>query len=130
MEDSSRWGSAAEGVLTDLHICYTSSMSYWRSWKYKNLTFFVLSIIIAAIVFRFESLHSFLLHFGKLGYVGAFVAGIFFVSSFTVATGAVLLLILAEKLSLFEMMIVAGFGAMIGDFVIFFDSLKTISIMS
>ena len=42
-----------------------------------------------------------------------------FVSTFTVATGAVILLVLAERLSPVEIGIIAGFGAVIGDFAIF-----------
>lgn len=94
-------------------------MSYWKSYRYKNLTFFFVSIILAIIVSRFEAFHSLLLSLGNLGYIGAFIAGIFFVSIFTVATGAVILLVLAERLSPIEIGIVAGLGAVVGDFTIF-----------
>lgn len=66
-----------------------------------------------------ERFHLFLLTLGSWGYIGALFAGILFVSSFTVATGAVVLVILAEKLSSVELAIVAGLGGMIGDFIIF-----------
>ncbi len=94
-------------------------MSYWRRWKYKHLTFFIVSIIFAIFLSRYEALNTFLLSLGNLGYLGAFAAGILFVSTFTSATGAVILIILAEKLSLIEMAIVAGLGGMVGDFTIF-----------
>ena len=55
----------------------------------------------------------------NFGYLGAFIAGIFFVSTFTVSTGAVILLVLAEKLSPLEIGIAAGLGAVVGDFTIF-----------
>ena len=87
--------------------------------KYKNVIILLLSIIFALILSRFEVLHEFLLNLGNLGYIGAFIAGILFVSTFTVATGAVILLVLAEKLSPVEIGIVAGLGAVIGDFAIF-----------
>jgi uncharacterized membrane protein YdjX (TVP38/TMEM64 family) len=90
-----------------------------KHWKYKNLTFFILSLVVAYFVFQNETLHSYLLHLGNLGYVGAFFAGILFVSTFTVATGAIILLILAETLSPIEIGFIAGLGAVIGDFVIF-----------
>jgi uncharacterized membrane protein YdjX (TVP38/TMEM64 family) len=51
--------------------------------------------------------------------VGAFIAGVLFVSTFTVATGAIILLVLAEKLSALEIGIIAGMGAVFGDYVIF-----------
>ncbi len=91
----------------------------YKHWKYKNITFLVLSFALTFFVLRNETLHSFLLHLGNFGYLGAFLAGILFVSTFTVATGAVILLVLAETLSPIEIGIVAGFGAVVGDFVIF-----------
>lgn len=92
---------------------------FWQEWKYKNLTLTFLGVIIAIISSRIEIFHQFLLHLGNLGYLGAFVAGILFVSTFTVATGAVILLVLAETLSPIEIGIIAGLGAVFGDFTIF-----------
>ena len=94
-------------------------MNTWHHVKYKNLIILFLSIIFALILSRFEVLHQFLLNLGNLGYIGAFIAGMLFVSTFTVATGAVILLVLAEKLSPVEIGIIAGFGAVLGDFTIF-----------
>ena len=94
-------------------------MRIWQSWKYKNLTFLLISLVIAFFVLQNEQLHSFMMHLGKLGYVGAFFAGILFVSTFTVATGAIILLVLAETLSPVELGIIAGFGAVTGDLLIF-----------
>lgn len=94
-------------------------MKYWKSWKYKNLTFVFLGVIIALVLSRIEAFHQFLLHLGNYGYIGAFIAGILFVSTFTVATGAIILLVLAEKLSPIEIGIIAGLGAVVGDFTIF-----------
>jgi len=91
----------------------------WHHVKYKNLLILLLSIIFAIIFSRFNVLHSFLLNLGSFGYVGAFIAGVLFVSTFTVATGAVILLVLAERLSAVEIGIIAGFGAVLGDFAIF-----------
>ena len=90
-----------------------------KHWKYKNLTFLLLSLVLAFFVFRNETLHGFLLHLGNFGYVGAFLAGILFVSTFTVATGAIILLVLAETLSPIEIGVIAGLGAVVGDFAIF-----------
>lgn len=90
-----------------------------HTWRYKNLTIAALGIIIAIFLSRFEGFHSFLLHLGGLGYLGAFIAGIFFVSTFTVATSALVLLILAETLSPLEIGLIAGLGAVVGDVTIF-----------
>jgi len=94
-------------------------MKTWKKYQYKNLTFFLFSLVLAYFVFRNETIHTFLLHLGNLGYIGAFFAGILFVSTFTVATGAIILLVLAETLSPIEIGIIAGLGAVVGDFAIF-----------
>lgn len=88
-------------------------------WKYKNLTYLTISLLLAAYVFNNENLHSILLHLGNLGYIGAFFAGILFVSTFTVSIGTIIFLILAESLSPIELGIIAGLGAVVGDFLIF-----------
>lgn len=94
-------------------------MDYWRRWRYKHLTLFFISVIFALYLTRNELFHLFLLNLGNWGYIGAFIGGILFVSTFTAATGAVILIVLSEKLSLIEMAILAGFGGVIGDFTIF-----------
>ncbi len=94
-------------------------IKYYKHWKYKNTTFLLLSFVLAFFVLRNESIHNFLLHLGNFGYLGAFLAGVLFVSTFTVAIGAIILLVLAEALSPIEIGIIAGFGAVVGDFVIF-----------
>lgn len=90
-----------------------------KSFKYKNLTLLGISLVVAFILYNNESFHSFLLHLGGLGYLGAFIAGILFVSTFTAATGILILLVLAEQLSIVELGIIAGLGAVVGDFIIF-----------
>lgn len=75
--------------------------------------------MIALLLSRYEPFHTFLLSLGDMGYLGAFIAGILFVSTFTVATGAIILLVLAERLSPIEIGFIAGLGAVVGDFIIF-----------
>lgn len=90
-----------------------------HKWKYKNLTIVFFSIVLTIILYKSASFHSFLLHLGNLGYIGAFIAGIFFVWTFTAATGALILLILAETLLPIEIGLIAGLGAVVGDLLIF-----------
>jgi hypothetical protein len=94
-------------------------MRFWHHYHYKNLTFLLFSILFAILISRFELFHTFLLNLGDWGYVGAFIAGILFVSTFTVTTGAVILLILAERLSLIEISLLAGLGGVLGDLFIY-----------
>ncbi len=93
--------------------------NYKIHWKYRNLTVVFIGIAVAIILSQNETFHSFLLHLGNLGYMGAFIAGILFVSTFTVATGALVLLVLAESLSPVEIGLIAGLGAVVGDMLIF-----------
>jgi len=94
-------------------------MTFWKSWKYKNLTILFISLVFAFILTRLDIFNSFLLHLGSWGYVGAFFAGMLFVLSFTAAIGAIILFILAEYLSPLEIGLIAGLGAMVGDFTMF-----------
>lgn len=94
-------------------------MKYLKRWKYKNLSFFLISLLFAFFIFRNEAVHGHLQHLGNLGYIGAFLSGILFVSTFTVSSSIIILLILAETLSPIEIGIVAGAGAVVGDIVIF-----------
>lgn len=94
-------------------------MKQWKSFHYKNIIYFLISVFIAIFLSRYEPFHTALLNLGNLGYIGAFIAGVLFVSTFTVATGAVILLVLAESLSPIEIGIIAGAGAVLGDFIIF-----------
>ncbi len=94
-------------------------MRVWHKYKYKNLTFLFLSLLLAVFLFNNETFHSYLLHLNGLGYFGAFLAGMLFVSTFTVASGAIILLVLAEELSHVGIGIIAGAGAVLGDYIIF-----------
>lgn len=88
-------------------------------YKYKNLTLLTIGLAIAFFLYQFESFHTFLLSFGSWGYLGAFIAGFLFVSSFSAATGILILLVLAEKLLPLEIALLAGLGAVCGDLLIF-----------
>lgn len=88
-------------------------------WRYPNLTLVAIGVIAAIYLSQVSSFHQFLLHLGNFGYLGSFVAGILFVSTFTVATGLLILLTLAETLPPFGIALVAGLGAVVGDLTIF-----------
>lgn len=90
-----------------------------RRWRYKNLTMVAAGLILSLLLAQVEAFHSFLLHLGGWGYLGAFIAGMLFVSTFTVATSALILFILAETLSPLEIGLVAGLGSVVGDLLIF-----------
>lgn len=87
--------------------------------KYTNLTILTLTIVATVLLFKNESVHSFLLSLGNFGYLSAFFAGAMFVSTFTAAIGVVMILVLAEGLSAVELGLIAGAGAVLTDLLIF-----------
>lgn len=87
--------------------------------KHFNLILLVFGLITGLFLYNFEPFHNFLLSLGSIGYFGAFIAGILYDSTVTVATSVVILLVLAERLSVLEIGIIAGIGAVIGDYLVF-----------
>lgn len=94
-------------------------INYYRHWRYKNSTLLVISIAVLYYFADSSIVSSTVNHMGNLGYLGAFVSGILFVSVFTIAPSAVVLFRIAETYNPFIVAIVAGFGAVIGDYLIF-----------
>jgi hypothetical protein len=80
-----------------------------------------LSLSLIALFFLAQTplLDKAITSLGQLGYVGAFIAGIFFVSTFTVAPAALVLFHMAELLNPWEVAILAGLGAMLGDYILY-----------
>lgn len=91
----------------------------WKRWHYKNTTLLVLSLVAFFFLAKTPEVDSLIRQAGTLGYIGAFIAGIFFVSTFTVAPAAVVLYHLADSLHPLEIAILAGLGAMVGDYIIY-----------
>lgn len=91
----------------------------WHRYHYKNLTYLSIGIITAFFLFKNQTFRTFLFHLGNLGYFGAFIGGILFVSTFTVSIGVVILLILTQTLNALEIGLIAGFGAVVSDYAIF-----------
>jgi hypothetical protein len=94
-------------------------MKSWQKFPFKNISYTIIGIVIGLLVSQFEAFHGLLLSFENYAYLGAFVAGILYVSSYTFTTGAVVLLVLAEKLNPYGIIFFAGLGSMLGDIIIF-----------
>ena len=78
-----------------------------------------ISIIAAFGLSQYQPFHDFLLGLGDWSYVGIFFTGILFVFTFTVATAIIILHMLGEVMSPWMIGLVAGLGAVIGDYLIF-----------
>lgn len=91
----------------------------YKNWKFKN----TLGLFLGLALFFFFLDHPLVVQtitkIGSLGYFGAFLAGIFFVSTFTVAPSAIVLFYLASQMNLWLIALSAGLGAVFGDFLIF-----------
>lgn len=99
---------------------YTKYQLYkWRHWKYENTTLLIFSLILLFYLAQTPVVDTAVTRLGDLGYVGAFIVGIFFVSTFTVAPAIVILFHLADRLNPIEVALLAGLGAMLGDYIIF-----------
>ena len=87
--------------------------------KYRNIILFVVGFIVAILLFRIQGFKLFVQSIGNLGYLGAFIAGLLFVSTFTVAMSSIILVTLSQSLPIPLVILVAGMGAVIGDLLIF-----------
>lgn len=103
----------------ELYEYVTRPIEYYRKWQYRNTGLLVLSLIIFFYFLSNDWLQIWIQRIGDLGYLGAFIAGIFFVSTFTVAPAAVVLFQIADTLNPWEVALLAGIGGMVGDYLIF-----------
>lgn len=87
--------------------------------KYPKLLLLLFIFVITYLIFSlrdFLFLHTFLFN---LGYLGTFLAGVFFTYGFTAAPSTAILLILAREQNVLVAGLVAGLGALVGDLIIF-----------
>lgn len=94
-------------------------MQILKHWRFKYLTVLFLSLIAAGFLAESDSAYKFFLQVGDYGYMGAFITGVLFVSSFTVATSTVLIALLSESVHPLTIGLIGGLGAVIGDLIIF-----------
>ncbi len=88
--------------------------------KYPKLSLFIISVILVYFLFSGsvnQPLHSSL---EFLGYFGTFLAGLLYPYALTSAAGTGILLVLGKEQNLLLAGVVAGIGALISDFVLFF----------
>lgn len=104
-----------------------------KIWKFRNTILLLLSVILIFIFIDTPFVKNIIHSIGSLGYWGAFLAGVFFVSTFTVAPAGVVLFFLARELNPLIIAVIAGLGAVLGDYLIFrflkdkiFEELKPI----
>lgn len=86
-------------------------------WKYPNLSILLVSVLLTIIGLKNGSLQSVVDLLGYLGYFGILVAGLLFVSTFTVVPAAAVLFVFAKTTDPVIVAIIGGLGATIGDLI-------------
>ncbi len=94
-------------------------MKRFSQWKYKNLTALAISLVVFFFILDTPYVQQFIHAIGDLGYIGAFIVGFFFVSTYTVAPSGVVLFTLANELDPLKIALIAGLGSIIGDYIMF-----------
>lgn len=119
--------------ITNPENFFQDQINNYKKWQYKNTALLFLGLIILYYFADSHIVQNTISHIGNLGYFGAFLTGIFFVSTFTVVPAMYVLYALADKLNPIEVAVFAGLGALLGDYLIFrfikdkiFDELKPI----
>lgn len=86
----------------------------------QSLGYVLISFLIAFLLYQLGIFHEIVRSLDGYGYIGAFLGGMFFVSVFTAAPAGVILLTLSETYPIIPICILAGMGAVVGDFIILF----------
>ena len=99
-----------ELIKKELRILY--------NFRYRKLALLIISIIAAYFIFGNPKVSLLMTHIGSWGYVGVFIAGIFFALGFTAPLSAGFFITLNPG-SIWLAGILGGIGAMVGDLLIF-----------
>lgn len=86
--------------------------------KYPKLTVLAIIIVLSYLIFSNETVAGFFSRLGNLGYLGAFIAGLFYTFGFTSPISAGIFLTLNPH-NIWIAGILGGFGAMLCDLLIF-----------
>lgn len=90
----------------------------WQRWEYKHTTLLLFALAIFILLLDTALMAAVFSGITGLGLLGAFLAGMLFVSLFTAAPAVVMLAQLGEPLGIVPVALIAGLGAMLGDYII------------
>ncbi|MDI6798646.1 MAG: hypothetical protein QMD12_01450 [Candidatus Aenigmarchaeota archaeon] len=88
-------------------------------WKYRNLIFLTISIILAYFLLKSKHVVELILGLKNFGYISAFIVGIFFAYGLTAAPATAILYILGKDLNPFLIASLGACGAVLSDYLIF-----------
>lgn len=84
-----------------------------------NLAIIGVGVFIGVLLSRIDVFQTTLLNLGNLRYVAVFIGGMLFVSTFTVATGSLILFHIAQTMPPIETAVLAACGAVVSNLTIF-----------
>lgn len=93
-------------------------LKYWHRFEYKHTTSAILAIAAFVLLLDTAIVQTLLDDIVSLGYLGMLITGVLFVSFFTAAPAIALLLTFADTYNPIVVALVAGVGAMAGDYII------------
>ncbi len=96
----------------------SNAIGKWKSWQYKNTTLLFLSLVLFFYLINEPIIQNFIKILGSLGYIGSFLSGVMFVSTFTVVPASAILFDIAKVLNPYLVAATAGIGAVVGDYLI------------
>lgn len=85
----------------------------------RDLIIVLISIVLAIVLVKIGVVKSLVASSHDIRFLGSFLAGIFFISVFTAAPAAVVLVESAQANSAWEIALFGGLGALVGDLIIF-----------
>ncbi len=88
-------------------------------WQYRNTIFFSISLFIAYLLLKNESIWEILFSLGKTGYLGSFFSGLFYTFSLTVAFSTAIFYKMGKFFNPFLIALTGSFGSLISDYLIF-----------
>ena len=88
-------------------------------WKYKNLIALLVSAAVSLSLIQNPAVIAFFEQLGTYGYVGGFVVGLFYTYAISTPFAAASIYIMGKSADPFLLAIVASFGALISDYIIF-----------
>ncbi|MEM5870133.1 MAG: hypothetical protein QXR09_03145 [Candidatus Aenigmatarchaeota archaeon] len=90
----------------------------WK-YKYKNLFFLCISVIIAGFILQTNFMKNFIRSLGEFSYLGAFASGIFYTYGLTSPVAIAVLAVMGETMNFLLVSIIAALGSVVGDYFIF-----------
>lgn len=79
----------------------------------------IVSIVLAIIILNSSIVKEFISNLGEFGLIGAFISGIFYSYSFTLAPALASMILIAEDVNLFLVAFLAAIGTTIGCYFLF-----------